>query len=123
MSLKCCVHTSCFSGYLLMRKNGLLCPFDIKSFLSDTSSYIIRYGTQDTNNCESEDDNMSLDRTLIDSNHTPTIDELKDYFHKHDWSAAQISDPDKRRMNILRKLKRSKSILTLFLRRSQKRWG
>ena len=39
---------------------------------------------------------MSLDRTLLDLDHTPTTDELKDFFHKHDWSAAQISDPEKR---------------------------
>ena len=39
---------------------------------------------------------MPLDRTLLDLDRTPTTDELKDYFHKHDWSAAQISDSKKR---------------------------
>ena len=39
---------------------------------------------------------MSLDKTLLDLDRTPTTDELKDFFHKHDWSAAQISDPEKR---------------------------
>ena len=39
---------------------------------------------------------MPLDKTLIDLDHAPTTDELKDFFHKHDWSAAQMSDPEKR---------------------------
>ena len=39
---------------------------------------------------------MPLDETLLNLDHAPTMEELKDFFHKHDWSAAQISDPDKR---------------------------
>ena len=39
---------------------------------------------------------MPLDKTLLDLDHTPTTEELKDFFHKHDWSAAQMSDPEKR---------------------------
>ena len=36
---------------------------------------------------------MPLDRTLLDLDRTPTLDELKSFFRKHDWSAAQLSDP------------------------------
>ena len=36
---------------------------------------------------------MPLDRTLLDLDRVPTLDELKAFFRKHDWSAAQLSDP------------------------------
>ena len=54
---------------------------------------------------------MPFDRTLLDSDHTPTMDELKDYFHKHDWSAAQISDPDKRTAEHIAEMNKVKEYL------------
>ena len=36
---------------------------------------------------------MSQDNTLLDLDRVPTLDELREFFKKHDWSAAQISDP------------------------------
>ncbi len=31
-----------------------------------------------------------IDTTLLDLDRVPTLDELKAFFKKHDWSAAQI---------------------------------
>ncbi|MCR5637007.1 MAG: hypothetical protein K6F76_07520 [Clostridiales bacterium] len=39
---------------------------------------------------------MSLDTTLLDLDHAPTILEMRAFFKKHDWSAAKISDPKSR---------------------------
>lgn len=36
---------------------------------------------------------MSQDNTLLDLDRVPTLDELREFFKKHDWSAALISDP------------------------------
>ena len=36
---------------------------------------------------------MPLDTTLLDLDRVPTLEELKVFFKKHDWSAAQLSDP------------------------------
>ena len=36
---------------------------------------------------------MEQDNTLLDLDRVPTLDELREFFKKHDWSAAQISDP------------------------------
>ena len=54
---------------------------------------------------------MPLDRTLLDSDHAPTMDELKDYLHKHDWSAAQITDPEKRTDEHIAEIKEVKEYL------------
>ena len=35
-------------------------------------------------------------KTLLDMDRLPTMEELKEFFKKNDWSAAQISDPAKR---------------------------
>ena len=35
-------------------------------------------------------------QTLLEMNRLPTMEELKEFFKKNDWSAAQISDPAKR---------------------------
>ena len=32
-------------------------------------------------------------KTLLDMDRLPTMEELKEFFKKNDWSAAQISDP------------------------------
>ena len=37
-----------------------------------------------------------IDTTLLDLDHAPTIDELREFFKKHDWSAAKLSDPHSR---------------------------
>lgn len=39
---------------------------------------------------------MPLDTTLLDLDRVPTLDELKEFFIKHDWSAAKISEPKSR---------------------------
>ncbi|MDD6478912.1 MAG: hypothetical protein PUF48_03740 [Oscillospiraceae bacterium] len=39
---------------------------------------------------------MTIDRTLLDLERVPTSDELKAFFNKHDWSAAKLSEPEKR---------------------------
>ena len=35
-------------------------------------------------------------KNLIDMDRLPTMEELKEFFKKNDWSAARISDPAKR---------------------------
>lgn len=35
-------------------------------------------------------------KTLFDMDRLPTMDEMKEFFRKHDWTSAQISDPAKR---------------------------
>lgn len=53
---------------------------------------------------------MPLDTTLLDLDRVPTLDELKAFFKKHDWSAAKISEPSSRdadkvaEMNEIRKI-------------------
>ena len=37
-----------------------------------------------------------IDTTLLDLDRAPTIDELRAFFKKHDWSAAKITDPSSR---------------------------
>ena len=37
-----------------------------------------------------------IDTTLLDLDHAPTIEELRAFFKKHDWSAAKITDPSSR---------------------------
>ena len=39
---------------------------------------------------------MPLDTTLLDLDRVPTLDELKEFFKKHDWTTAKISDPKSR---------------------------
>ena len=39
---------------------------------------------------------MPMDTTLLDLDRAPTIEELKAFFKKHDWSAAKLSDPRSR---------------------------
>ena len=39
---------------------------------------------------------MPLDTTLLDLDRVPTLDELKAFFKKHDWTTAKISDPKSR---------------------------
>ena len=39
---------------------------------------------------------MPLDTTLLDLDRVPTLDELKAFFKKHDWSVAKISEPKSR---------------------------
>lgn len=39
---------------------------------------------------------MPIDTTLLDLDRIPTLDELKAFFKKHDWSAAKISEPSSR---------------------------
>ena len=39
---------------------------------------------------------MPLDTTLLDLDRVPTLDELKAFFRKHDWSAAKMSEPKSR---------------------------
>ena len=36
------------------------------------------------------------DTTLLDLDRAPTLDELKAFFKKHDWSAAKLTDPNSR---------------------------
>ena len=40
--------------------------------------------------------NMPLDTSLLDLDRAPTLEELKAFFRKHDWSAAKLSDPRSR---------------------------
>ena len=53
---------------------------------------------------------MPLDTTLLDLDRVPTLDELKAFFKKHDWSAAKISELSSRdadkvaEMNEIRKI-------------------
>ena len=35
-------------------------------------------------------------KTLLDMDRLPTMDELKEFFNKNDWTSAKISDPAKR---------------------------
>ncbi|MBR2327957.1 MAG: hypothetical protein IKA51_04995 [Clostridia bacterium] len=35
-------------------------------------------------------------KDLLDMDRLPTMDELKEFFKKNDWTAAKISDPAKR---------------------------
>ncbi len=37
-----------------------------------------------------------IDTSLLDLDRAPTIEELRDFFKKHDWSAAKITDPNSR---------------------------
>ena len=37
-----------------------------------------------------------IDTTLLDLDRAPTLDELKAFFKKHDWSAAKLTDPNSR---------------------------
>ena len=39
---------------------------------------------------------MPMDTTLLDLDRAPTIDELRAFFKKNDWSAAKITDPSSR---------------------------
>ena len=39
---------------------------------------------------------MPIDTTLLDLDRAPTLDELKEFFKKHDWTTAKISDPKSR---------------------------
>lgn len=32
---------------------------------------------------------MNFDRTLIDSDHPPTVEEMKDYFRRNDYTAVK----------------------------------
>ena len=38
----------------------------------------------------------NIDTALLDLDRAPTLDELKAFFKKHDWSAAKITDPSSR---------------------------
>lgn len=37
-----------------------------------------------------------IDTTLLDLDRAPTLEELKAFFKKHDWSAAKLTDPNSR---------------------------
>lgn len=54
---------------------------------------------------------MSQDNTLLDLDRVPTLDELREVFKKHDWSAAQISDPKSRSIEKNEAMKAIKKIL------------
>ena len=38
----------------------------------------------------------TVDTTLLDLDRDPTLEEMKAFFHKHDWSAAKLSEPSSR---------------------------
>lgn len=38
----------------------------------------------------------NIDTTLLDLDRAPTLEELKAFFKKHDWSASKLSDPRSR---------------------------
>ena len=37
-----------------------------------------------------------MTKTLLDMDRLPTMEELKDFFKKNDWTSAKMSDPGKR---------------------------
>ena len=54
---------------------------------------------------------MPLDRTLIDLDRVPTLEELKEFFKKHDWSAARITEPSSRDAEKVADMKEIKRIM------------
>ena len=54
---------------------------------------------------------MPLDTTLLDLDRVPTLDELKEFFRKHDWSAAKISEPKSRDADKVAGMKDIKEIM------------
>ena len=54
---------------------------------------------------------MPLDTTLLDLNRVPTLDELKAFFKKHDWSAAKISEPQSRDADKVSEMNEIKKIM------------
>lgn len=54
---------------------------------------------------------MPVDTTLLDLDRVPTLDELKAFFKKHDWSAAKISEPQSRDTNKIAEMNEIKKIM------------
>ena len=52
-----------------------------------------------------------IDTTLLDLDRVPTLDELKAFFKKHDWSAAKISEPKSRDADKVAEMKEIKKIM------------
>ena len=52
-----------------------------------------------------------IDTTLLDLDRVPTLDELKAFFKKHDWSAAKISEPKSRDADKSAEMKEIKKIM------------
>ena len=54
---------------------------------------------------------MPLNTTLLDLDRVPTLDELKAFFKKHDWSAAKISEPSSRDADKVAEMNEIKKIM------------
>lgn len=66
---------------------------------------------------------MPLDRTLIDLDRVPTFEELKAFFKKHDWSAAQLSDPKSRDPEKAAEIKEIKRIMNAAFEKKAREKG
>lgn len=53
----------------------------------------------------------NIDTTLLDLNRAPTLDELKAFFKKHDWSSAEIQIDGKKNQETLKDIAHIKKIL------------
>ena len=59
--------------------------------------------------------------TLLDLDRAPTLGELKEFFRKHDWSAAEIPINANKNSETLKKYRISKKYLTKNLKKQPKK--
>ena len=68
---------------------------------------------------------MKIDTSLLDLDRVPTMDELKAFFRKHDWSAAQLSDRSSRSAEKHSAMKHIKKLMDAEFEKisREKGWG
>ncbi len=59
----------------------------------------------------------NIDTTLLDLDRAPTLEELKAFFKKHDWSAAKLSDPHSRSTEKTADMAEIKKVIDAEIRR------